>query len=48
LRKCLEETVKRQEKDNQKKKESLEMLAEEISEKNEEIHNLHETVKAYE
>jgi uncharacterized protein YlxW (UPF0749 family) len=48
MKKCIEETVKRQEKDNQKKKESLEMLAEEINEKNEEIHNLHQTVKAYE
>jgi hypothetical protein len=31
----LEELAKRQAKDNQKKKESLEMLAEEITEKNE-------------
>jgi hypothetical protein len=43
----LEESTKRQAKDNQKKKESLEMLAEEICEKNEEIQQLRQTVKAY-
>ena len=48
LRQCIEDLNKRQLKENEKKRESLEMLAEEISEKNEEIVSLKQTVKKYE